>query len=331
MAAASLPPTPLRTRFAPSPTGDLHLGSVWVALASWVLARATGGAFVVRVEDLDRPRVVPGSAESILDDLTWLGLRWDEGPRPGEAPGAHHQSQRHELYTRALARLAAAGLTYPCDCSRAEIARVASAPHAGEELVYPGTCRGKDPHRAPRRPFATRLRVSPGEVTFTDGAAGPFTQNVAEVVGDFVLRRGDGTFAYQLAVVVDDLAMAIDVVVRGADLLPSTPRQLLLARALGGAAPPRYVHLPLVVGGDGERLAHRTQGAAVRALRSAGVEPEAIVGALAFGLGLAPDPAPRHAEELVAPLTARLAAGEPLRWPEEPFAVPAAFAARLPP
>ena len=279
----------MRTRFAPSPTGDLHLGGAYVALASHWLARQASpdgarGALVLRVEDIDTPRVVAGSTERILEDLRWLGLDWDEGP--------FFQSERGALYEGALEALARLGRVYPCDCSRAEIARVASAPHAGEEIVYPGTCRGLDPARPMKRPPALRLAVPPGVVTFVDGVQGRVEQDVAASVGDFVLRRGDGVYAYQLVVVVDDLAMAITDVVRGDDLASSTPRQLLLAELLGGA-PPRYHHLPLVLDAQGNRLAKRTPGAHVRALREAGVRSEAIVDELSRALGLPHALAPR--------------------------------------
>ena len=300
----------MRTRFAPSPTGDLHLGGAWTALASWWLAGREGGTFVVRIEDLDPPRVVRESAARILDDLRWLGLTWDE-------PLAV-QSERSELYEAALATLTARGATFACDCSRGEIARltrVASAPHAriDEESVYPGRCRTLDPEREWKRAPATRLRVPDETVAFVDGVLGPLEQRVAADVGDFVLRRGDGVFAYQLAVVVDDLAMGITDVVRGADLAMSTPRQILLARMLGCEAP-RYWHVPLVLAADGERLAKRTPGASVRALREAGVAPEEILGELAHGLGITPSPEPRGASSLLACARSHSAGLSPRAW-----------------
>jgi glutamyl-tRNA synthetase len=302
----------IRTRFAPSPTGDLHLGGAWTALASWVLARRAGagrGAYVLRVEDLDVPRVVAGSQARIEDDLRWLGLDWDEGPILQSARGA--------LYEAAIASLSAHGLVYPCDCSRAEIARVASAPHPGEEALYPGLCRDRDPAREMKRPPALRVRVPDETIAYADVVVGVVEQNLAREVGDFVLRRGDGVFAYQLAVVVDDLAMGVTDVVRGADLVPSTPRQIWLARMLGGDVP-RYAHLPLVVAPDGSRLEKRTSGASVRELRDRGVAPERIVGELAFGLGLVPTRAPVDAREIAA-----IVAAAPIRWPREPWRIPA--------
>jgi glutamyl-tRNA synthetase len=279
----------MRTRFAPSPTGDLHLGGAFVALASWHLARGAGGSFVVRMEDLDTPRVVRGSSERILEDLAWLGLDFD-GPLVV-------QSERAISYEAALALLEMRGLTYVCDCSRSEIAREASAPHEGEESVYPGTCRAKDPERELKRLGAIRLRVPKEVVRVEDALMDPVAQDLSVSVGDFVLKRGDGIFAYQLAVTVDDVAMEVTDVVRGADLLASTPRQVHLANLLG-AKPPRYWHLPLVVGADGERIAKRTPGAHVRALREAGVSREEILGELAHALGLTDSPRACGLEDL---------------------------------
>jgi glutamyl-tRNA synthetase len=300
----------LRTRFAPSPTGDLHLGGAWTALASWVLARRGGGAHVLRVEDLDAPRVVPGSEARIEEDLRWLGLDWDEGPI--------RQSARSARYEEAIAKLSAKGLVYPCDCSRAEIARIASAPHPGEEALYPGSCRELDPARAMKRLAALRVRVPDETIVYEDSVVGTVRQNLAREVGDFVLRRGDGVFAYQLAVIVDDLDMGITDVLRGSDLVTSTSRQIWLARTLG-AQEPRYAHLPLVVAPDGSRLEKRTRGASVRELRGRAVSADRIVGELAFGLGLAPTAAPATARAIVA----QLGAGTPLRWPREPWRIPA--------
>ncbi len=236
----------MRTRFAPSPTGDLHVGGAWTALASWALARASGGRTVLRVEDIDTPRVVRGSSERILEDLAWLGLDWDEGPGAGGSYAPYTQSERATLYDAKLAELGSAGLTYPCDCSRAEISRVASAPHAGDEIIYPGTCRDAPRHREMKRSPAIRLRVPEGSrVVFVDLVRGRIEQHVGPSVGDFVLRRGDGVYAYQLVVAVDDAAMKISHVVRADDLLASTARQLLLMDLLGTAREriPVYAHV----------------------------------------------------------------------------------------
>lgn len=296
----------MRTRFAPSPTGDLHVGGAWTAIASWALARASGGTTVLRVEDIDTPRVVTGSASRIAEDLGWLGLDWDEGPEAGGLHAPYTQSERSSLYDAKLAELAAAGLTYPCDCSRAEISRVASAPHAGEEIVYPGTCRDAPRDREMKRAPAIRLRVPDGAtVAFDDLVRGRFEQHVDVTVGDFVLRRGDGVYAYQLVVSVDDAAMQISHVVRADDLLASTPRQILLMRLLGvpSAEVPSYAHVPMVVSSAGDRLAKRVGSTTIRSLRDRGLTANDIIGALAHGLGLVTgDARPMSAHEVAAAL-----------------------------
>lgn len=318
---------PIRARFAPSPTGDLHLGGALCALAAFVRARASGGAFVVRMEDLDPPRVVPGAAERILDDLAWLGLLEDEGPRVGGAYGPYVQSARLDRYAAAIDALAAQGLVYPCTCSRAEIGRLASAPHAGEEGPrYPGLCR--EGPRAPGRPAAARVRApedARGVVSFDDLVLGPREEDVAAAGGDFVLRRADGVYAYQLAVAYDDGAMEVSEVWRGDDLLASTARQLFLLRALALPSP-RYGHLPVVRGPDGERLAKRHQagvrGSTIAELREDGVEADEVLAELGGWLGLSDAPGARGAgralDGLVAAARARpivpRSAFVPARW-----------------
>jgi glutamyl-tRNA synthetase len=270
----------------------------------------------MRMEDLDGPRVVAGAEKRIEDDLRWLGLTWDEGPDAGGAFGPYRQSERTARYEASIAKLEERGSIYLCDCSRAEIARVASAPHEGEEVRYPGTCRAFGmKERAWKRPPAVRFAVpEDARVRFEDVARGPIEQDVAEVVGDFVLRRGDGVFAYQLAVVVDDLAMEIERVVRGADLLSSTARQLLLARALGGT-PPSYLHAPLVVDALGERLAKRARGVPIRDHRDVGRAPDALLGALAHALGLADDPRPTTPHALLPSYDVTRLSRGPVRLP----------------
>jgi glutamyl-tRNA synthetase len=288
---------PYRGRFAPSPTGDLHLGSIATALVAWLSARAAGGRLVLRVEDIDTPRVVAGSEARQLDDLRWLGLDWDEGPDVGGPGAPYRQSERNARYEEALARLAARNLLYRCDCSRAEIAAIASAPHPGEEGPrYPGTCRDFGMReRAWKRPPAIRLRVSDQAIAVDDALQGRVSQDVAREVGDFVLKRGDGVYAYQLACVVDDLAMDVTEVVRGADLLGSTPRQVMLAGLLGGAAP-AFAHVPLVVAADGARLAKRAPDVTLRDHREAGRQPGDVITLVAKMLGL---PARRSAAALL--------------------------------
>lgn len=232
---------PYRGRFAPSPTGALHFGSLIAAVASFADARSRGGDWLVRIEDLDRPREVTGAADEILRSLHAFGLDWDGEP--------FRQHQHTAAYDAALARLAEQGLTYPCGCSRAEIERLGRRGPAG--VVYPGTCRhGLTPDRLPR---ALRLRVPPGVVRFTDRVQGPQCQDVAEVAGDPILRRADGIHAYQLAVVVDDARSGVTHVVRGADLLVSTPVQCLLTRMLG-LPTPDYAHVPLALDAQGRKL-----------------------------------------------------------------------------
>jgi glutamyl-tRNA synthetase len=295
-----------RGRFAPSPTGALHLGSAATALFCAARARAREGRLVLRIEDLDPALVQPGAREAMLDDLRWLGIAWDEGPGAEEPHAPYAQSQRTRLYEATLDVLASAGHTYLCDCSRTEIARIASAPHAGDEGPrYPGLCRPHGMRPRPfRRPPAVRLAIPEGEsgrVTFEDAAWGPMTEHVGEVTGDFVLRRGDGVFAYQLAVVADDIAMGITEVVRGADLLSSTPRQALLCKLLGGTAP-RYAHVPLVVGEGGARLAKRVHGVTLESQRAMGRDPaellRSIASAYGFDLGGASDPVGALVERL---------------------------------
>jgi glutamyl-tRNA synthetase len=269
-----------RGRFAPSPTGHVHLGTARTALVAWLRARREGAPFVMRMEDLDGPRVRTGMADAILADLRWLGLDWDEGPDVGGPFAPYVQSARFDRYRSVVASLASRGLVYPCTCTRRELAESASAPH-GEEPVYPGTCREGPTH--PERPAAMRFRFERGE-PFVDALLGPREDGIAS--GDFVVSRSDGVFAYQLAVVVDDIDMQIGEVVRGADLLASVPRQVALFRALG-AAPPSFLHVPLVLGPDGTRLAKRHGAIAIRELRAAGASAEAIVGRLALSLGLA--------------------------------------------
>lgn len=261
-----------RGRFAPTPSGDLHLGGARTALVAHLLARRAGGGFVLRVEDLDRPRAVPGAEERILADLRALGVDWDEGPDVGGPHAPYRQSERTALYEARLEELRRAGLAFPCFCSRAEVARASQAPHGPSDdgPRYPGTCRAlseaQQSERARTRQPSWRFRVPEGAaaiVKVVDQIAAPFEEDVAATVGDFVLRRSDGIFAYQLAVVVDDVAMQITDVVRGADLLSSAARQILLFKALG-AVPPRFAHVPLVLGPDGTRLSKRHGSIAAR-------------------------------------------------------------------
>ncbi len=255
---------------------------------------------VYRVEDLDGPRVVPGAEQAQMETLRRQGLDWDEGPDVGGSAGPYRQSERTGLYEAALAHLAAAGRLFPCRRSRRDLAGAASAPHGPEGAPYQVAWRPPAPARrwfedaASRADAALRFRVDDPPVTFDDLAAGRVTEDVRETVGDFVLRRRDGVYAYQLAVVVDDLAMGVTEVVRGRDLLGSTARQILLVHALGGTEP-AYGHVPLVVNAAGEKLSKRDSALRVDVLLDAGTSPEQVVGWLAWALGQQDAPAPRSA------------------------------------
>ncbi len=286
----------VRGRFAPSPTGELHLGNVWTALLAWLHARQHSGAFVLRVEDLDLDRSRPGMAERQLADLRWLGLDWDEGPDRGGAAGPYVQSQRTARYSAALEALATRGLLYPCYCTRAEVRTAASAPHGPlERGSYPGTCRyltdeQRQEHESRGRRPCLRVRMPerPGVIGFDDLVYGAVEEAIVGPAADFVVRRADGVYAYQLAVVVDDGAMGITHVIRGADLLSSTAQQIWLHRLLG-YAPPRFAHVPLLLGEDRHRLSKRHASLSVTHLRAAGAAPQQIVGALAHTAGMLPE------------------------------------------
>lgn len=260
-------------RFAPSPSGRMHLGNIFTAYVSWKRARARGARWILRIEDLDPGRSRYEWARLIEDDLHWLGLDWDEGGVDNIGPyGPYCQSLRSHLYTAALDRLNATGLTYGCRCRRADI-MATQAPHQSDgRIVYAGTCR---PARIPRpvdqrdipAGTATRIWVPDRDITFNDEFCGVTTVNLATHCGDFVLRRADGAWAYQIAVVVDDALMGIDEVVRGDDLLLSTAQQLYLYELLG-YTPPRFAHVPLVRNERGERLSKRDGAASMEYLRA---------------------------------------------------------------
>ena len=300
-------------RFAPSPTGDLHLGSALAALGAWASARSQGGRFLWRIENLDGPREVPGAAERQREDARWLGLDWDAEPV--------RQSERGSRYDAALARLASAGRLFPCRVSRSDLKALASAPHGPGLPPYPAALRPSDlapgwfDDPASWADAALRFRVAPGTVCWEDGVLGPQCQDVAAEVGDVVLRRRDGLVAYQLAVVVDDLAQGVTEVVRGQDLVDSTARQVQLVRALGGAVP-TYAHLPLVHAADGDKLSKRDGALSVRALRQCGVAPEALVGWLAAALGQG-DGTPCTPAEVAASFEMRRVRPDPVVAPDD--------------
>jgi glutamyl-tRNA synthetase len=270
------PSSPSRGRLAPSPTGLLHLGHARTFWTAQMRARAAGGTLVLRNEDLDRARCRPEFVRAMLEDLRWFGFAWTEGPDCGGPFAPYQQSGRLEFYRAALETLRAGGFIYPCTCSRKDIQAAARAPHAvdDEEPLYPGTCRARTVSAAPVQKFSWRFRVPDHEVVaFTDGRLGAQAFVAGKDFGDFIVWRHDGVPAYQLACVVDDAAMRITEVVRGADLLVSTARQLLLYRALG-LTPPRFYHCPLLLDDTGQRLAKRHDALSLRTLREQGRVPE---------------------------------------------------------
>ena len=288
-------------RYAPSPSGRMHLGNLCCCLLAWLSAKSKGGKVVLRIEDLDAMRCPRSFADLLEADLAWLGLSADEGGSAGGPDGPYYQSERAGIYQSYYDKLARLGLSYPCFCTRSQL-HAASAPHRSDgQVVYPGACRGLTPgevaEKSRLRPPAWRVRVPAETVAFTDGHLGPYAENLARDCGDFIVRRADGGFAYQLAVVVDDALMGVTEVVRGADLLASTPRQLWLYRTLGLKAPEFY-HLPLLLAPDGRRLSKRDGDQSLEHLQ-ARYTPEQIIGKLAYVCGLTDTPAPRAAAELV--------------------------------
>ena len=304
-------------RLAPSPTGALHLGNVRTFMVAWLRARQAGGKLILRTEDLDHPKHKAGAAAQAIEDLRWLGFDWDE---------EHVQSSRTELYAAAIRKLCDKGLAYPCVCSRRDVEAAQSAPHDGDQLHYPGTCRdrfaswndalaylnpdlqGGGQQRLP----CWRFRVPDGSViSFEDVFAGRYSMDVGARLGDFPLARDENGAGYALAVVVDDADMGVTEVVRGDDLLPATPQQILLYRALG-LQPPDFFHVPLVVGADGRRLAKRHGDTRIAAFRESGMSAEEIVGYLAWTLGIIQDSKSASLGSLVSDFN-------PQRIPHEPL------------
>lgn len=307
------------SRFAPTPSGRMHIGNIYAMLGAWLSARSSNDAIYLRIEDIDEPRVVPGAADLIMDDLQWLGLDWDGAPV--------YQSARHHLYEdalRALQRLTiddsgavtadatgnATPLIYPCFCSRADI-RAASAPQEGDRfMIYPGTCR----RLAETNPDEVRARLAQGRrhslriampasnstIAFEDRVFGHQEFNVTREIGDSVVRRADGPFSYQLVVVVDDLAMGVDDIVRGRDLLRSNALQIWIRQALTGSTDYSYAHLPLIDNASGQRLAKREKSLDMGILRKHGAIPERIIGYCAWLLGLQGDPHSTHPQPMSA-------------------------------
>jgi glutamyl-tRNA synthetase len=293
----------LRGRYAPSPSGALHLGNASTALLAWLSIRSRGGALVMRVEDLDRARTRPEAVRGNLDELRWLGLDWDEGPDVGGAFGPYLQSEREGRYREALDRLESSGAVFECYLTRRDLRDLASAPHGGGPVYGERERRANASVRADKialgKAPSLRLRSATGSVAFDDLVVGRQVVDADTDLGDIVLRRADGAWAYQLAVVVDDIAMGITEVLRGDDLLASTHAQLQLYAALG-AHPPRFAHVPLLLGADGRRMAKRNGSLTLASLRSAGVTPDRVVGWLAWLLRLAASPEPLHPSQLLA-------------------------------
>ena len=282
-------------RYAPSPSGRMHLGNLMCCLLAWLSAKSKGGQVLLRIEDLDTQRCPRRYADAIIDDLAWLGLAAD-GPTPPV-----YQSERSEIYQRYFDELSRRGLVYPCFCSRSQL-HAASAPHRSDgQVVYAGTCRGLTPEqiaeKSRTRAPAWRVQVPDETIAFEDGHMGHYAENLTRDCGDFYLRRADGVFAYQLAVVVDDARMGVTEVVRGSDLLSSTARQLYLYRLLGLQAP-HFAHCPLLLAPDGRRLSKRDGDQSLENLRAKYAASE-IVGKLAYAYGLQPEPAPRTPESLI--------------------------------
>ena len=328
------PPKTPRGRYAPTPSGFLHVGNARTALIAWLSARSGGGSFLMRVEDLDGPRTVAGAASGALEDLAWMGLDWEEGPEVGGPFTPYIQSLRTADYEGALETLLPTGRLFPCRRTRRDLRNLATAPHGGGDAspgppAYPKAWR---PRELPEDWFETfragdgpeqaiRFKVHGEPVRFFDRLQGQQEERVDETIGDFILKRRDGVWAYQLAVVVDDLAMGVTEVVRGVDLLGSTARQIQLIEALGGE-PPSYGHVPLVLNGEGEKLSKRDEALTIRSLRDQGIEPQRLVGAFAHSLGLKDSAKPCSPQSLVATFSWD-------RLHPEPWKLPQDFAERL--
>lgn len=311
-------------RYAPSPSGDLHLGNLRTAILAWAMARRDGKSFYMRVEDLDRVR--PGAAERQLADLQAMGLDWDVSPgsaaesTEGKEAGVLYQSTRLAAYERAVQRLREAGLVYECYCTRREIQEASSAPH-GAPGAYPGTCRGlseaQREERRAQRPPALRLRAERTSYTVQDDFYGSYTG----LVDDFVLVRNDGTYAYNLTSVVDDAFVGVEQIVRGDDLLPSAPRQAYLASLLG-LPQPRYAHVPLALNEEGKRLAKRDGAVTLPQLREAGVEVPTILGWIAASIPVYNADGSAHSADVPVPNAAAiLERFDPARMATEPWVV----------
>lgn len=305
-------------RFAPTPSGRIHLGNILCAMLSWLSVRSKQGKYLLRIEDLDAMRCPRSLADQIEEDLQWFGIDWDDG---GSAGGEQwYQSSRTEIYDKYFEVLKDKGLLYPCFCSRAEL-HTAQAPHRSDgTYIYAGTCRNLTPEqiaeKSKRRPPAWRVRVPDRVVSFIDGCQGVYTENLAKDCGDFIIRRSDGVYGYQLAVVVDDGEMGVTEVVRGSDLLNSTPRQMYLYEQLGFPIP-QFYHMPLLTAPDGRRLSKRDGDLDLGVLRERFGRPEPIVGMLAKAAGLRPTTQPVALHELIADFSWDKIPKQDIALPEE--------------
>lgn len=289
-------------RFAPTPSGFLHLGNVFCSLLAWLYAKSSGGKIILRIEDLDPQRCTRENADQLAKDLEWLGLTWDEGAYASPNSERYFQSKRSDIYAQYFAQLEQEELVYPCFCSRAEL-HAAEAPHLSDgRVLYAGTCRHltatERKTKAQKRAPAYRLRIEDSPISFVDGHYGEQSYNLAEESGDFIVRRSDGVFAYQLAVTIDDALMGITQVVRGCDLLSSTPMQLYIYQLLG-FTPPAFCHIPLLVDATGRRLSKRDGDLEIAALRKLYGSPEPIIGLLAYLAGQIMRPEPLKVADLL--------------------------------
>lgn len=298
------------TRLAPSPTGALHLGNARTFLINWALAKQNNWKIVLRIEDLDTPRVKAAAQQQAIEDLRWLGIDWHEGPT--------YQMQDLLPYHATIEKLREKGLIYACSCTRTEIATAQSAPNLGDhELRYPGTCRGKNFGTSSDSPAALRIMIPDEAIVFTDMIAGAQSINVQQQVGDFVISTKANLPAYQLAVVVDDARQGVTDIVRGDDLIPSAARQLWLYRFLELTPLPRYWHLPLVLGEDGRRLAKRHGDSRLSSYRDQGVSPERIIGLAARSSGITTSNTPMNAEEFAQRFEVNNLSREPVTFTKQ--------------
>lgn len=305
-------------RFAPTPSGFIHLGNAFCSLLAWLYAKSSGGQIILRIEDLDPQRCTRPRADALARELEWLGLTWDKGAYCSADSESYFQSARSEIYAHYFHKLSQEGLVYPCFCSRSEL-HAAEAPHASDgSLLYAGTCRQLTPEqraaKARQRKSAWRVMVDDAPISFIDGHYGRQSYRLDEECGDFIIRRSDGVYAYQLAVTVDDALMGVTQVVRGSDLLSSTPMQLYLYHKLG-LTPPAFCHIPLLTAADGRRLAKRDGALEISLLRKRYGSPEPIIGLLAYLAGQLDKPEPLTAAELLPLFT-------PTKIPKHNIVVP---------